>query len=309
MKNAIVTGATGFIGRWLVSELLQRGISVTAVVRPKSKNLYFLPDVTGVKIVECSMECYGLLGEKLPPCDVESIFYHLAWDGVSGTKRADVETQMKNVVASVEAVRASQQLGCTAFIGLGSIMEFESQAVANADGTRPGSGYIYGEAKHFAHLATKVEAAKIGISHLWPILTNAYGELEYSNRFINSTLEKILHHESLEFTSGTQIYDFIYVKDAVSALISIGESGRPYHSYVIGSGHAAPLRSFIERLGQCVALDQPLYFGKVPYTGVQLPLNCYSIEKLISDTGFIPTVSFEEGIVRTLNWLKKEENK
>ena len=37
MKNVIVTGGTGFIGSWLLQELLNNGLHVTAIVRDRNK--------------------------------------------------------------------------------------------------------------------------------------------------------------------------------------------------------------------------------------------------------------------------------
>ena len=140
------------------------------------------------------------------------------------------------------------------------------------------------------------------------MLTNAYGEYESSPRFINTTLRKIIHREPLEFTAGTQIYDFIHVEDAAQALIAIGEKGKTNSSYVIGSGKATALRQFIETIGKTLAPEQTLLFGNVPYTGVQLPVEKFSIEKLTKDTGFVPEISFENGIARTMGWLRSRED-
>lgn len=307
MRTAIVTGATGFLGRWLVKELLECGMRVTAVVRPGSGNLQLLKQDDRLEIVECAMDQYPILAEKLGRRE-ESVFYHLAWTGVSGPQRMDMSIQMENIKAAAAAVEAAAALGCTRFVGLGTIMEAEAAAVADADGSRPGAGYIYGEAKHFAHLQTKVLASQCGIDHLWAMLTNAYGEYEFSPRFINTTLRKIIRHEPLEFTAGTQIYDFVHVEDAVRALIAIGEKGKTNSSYVIGSGKATALRQFIETIGKTLAPEQALLFGNVPYTGVQLPVESFSISKLERDTGFVPRISFECGITRTMEWLRSTED-
>lgn len=306
MKHAIVTGATGFVGRWLVQELLKDGIAVTAVVRSGSKNIALLSAHERLNVVECAMEEYGVLSERIAPRE-DCVFYHLAWAGVSGSDRTNLQVQMANVTAAGKTVSAAKALGCIAWVGLGSIMEEEAVAVTRADGAAPGLGYIYGEAKHFAHLTTKAQASKLGIPHLWPVITNAYGEYEFSPRFINSTMRKILRKEPLEFTAGTQIYDFIHVEDVARALVAIGCSGRSNHSYLIGSGQAAPLRTFVERLGQVLAPEQKLLFGNVPYTGVQLPTDAFAIDTLREDTGFVPCISFEDGLRRTMDWLRETE--
>ena len=303
MKNAIVTGATGFVGRWLVRELIRAGIRTAAIVRPGSGRIGTLPESELLEIVACPMEEYAHLSERMEKRE-ECVFFHLAWEGVYGPGRADLEVQQKCVKASAAAVRAAAGSGCVRFLGLGSIMEAESLAAADADGTRPGPGYIYGEAKHMAHLVTKVLAAELGIDHLWPMLTNAYGELDDSTRFINATLRKIINGEPLEFTSGTQIYDFIHVQDAAGALIAVADRGIPFHSYRIGSGKPAPLRSFIETIGRTLAPDRTLHFGEVPYTGAQLPKEEFMTSSLSGEVGFEPKIGFEEGIRRTMAWLQ-----
>lgn len=302
MSAAIVTGATGFVGRWLVDYLLKKGHSVTAVIRAGGRDR--LPRNGGLEIVECPMERYALLPELLGDRK-GSIFYHLAWAGVSGGDRMDADVQMNNIRASAAAIEAAA-LGCSRFVGLGTIMEEEAAAVTEADGARPGMGYLYGEAKRFAHLQTKAIASQRGVEHIWAMLTNAYGEGENSPRFINTTLRKILRNEPLEFTAGTQTYDFIHVEDAARALAALGEKGRSHCSYMIGSGQAAPLRQFIETIGRTLAPERELRFGSVPYAGVQLPEERFSIRKLTEDTGFLPRISFEEGISRTMAWIREE---
>ena len=166
MKKAIVTGATGFIGRWLVRELLRENISVTAVIRPDSPNRRFLPENDELQVAECRMDSYHTLPEQISR-QKECVFYHLAWAGVSGSDRIDLKVQLDNVYASGEAVKAASAIGCDAFIGLGSIMEEEAVAVVKTSGSKPGENYIYGEAKHFAHLVAKAVAAENNIDFLF----------------------------------------------------------------------------------------------------------------------------------------------
>jgi len=56
----------------------------------------------------------------------------------------------------------------------------------------------------------------------------------------------------------------------------------------------------------CDANAKPL-FGNMPFTGTDLDINVFSIQELQDDCGFKPKVSFEDGIKRTFEWLRKEE--
>ena len=80
--------------------------------------------------------------------------------------------------------------------------------------------------------------------------------------------------------------------------------GKPFSEYVIGSGDAKPLKLFIKELIDAVSPNYPANFGNIPFTGVNLPLDVFSPEKLIKDCGFSPKISFKDGVKRTFNYIK-----
>ena len=86
MKRVVVTGASGFIGAYLIQELLKDTENeIYAIIRPNSSNRDRVPQDDRVKIVELDMAQI----EELPsyvPGQVEG-FYHLAWNGTRGETR------------------------------------------------------------------------------------------------------------------------------------------------------------------------------------------------------------------------------
>lgn len=306
MGTAIVTGAAGFIGRWLVRELDQKDVNVIAVVRPGSHPEWW-DNHEGIKVIECDMHEYSRLPALIGP-KKQSVFYHLAWAGIVGPSRSDPAVQLGNVEAAGQAMQAAIGIGCSRFVGVGSLREYEALAELDADRTWVSPSCIYGEGKHFARFYTKVLAACGKLEHIWATLSNVYGEGDPSLRFIiNTTLKRILHHEPLEFTSGTQLYDFIHVEDTARALVAIGKYGIPGSSYTVGAGDPKPLREYIERMGALFAQEREMRFGAMPYTGVSLPAERFSLKKLTEDTGFMPKISFEEGVKRTMEWIRSKE--
>lgn len=307
MKKVIITGASGFIGRALVKELLCNDIEVIAILRPNSSNKERLPKNNKLQIIECELNnLISLDDKKLLGAEV---FYHLAWEGSAGVERSNERLQLLNVQFSADAVKIAKKVGCQKFVGAGSIMEKETYFATNCQGNHLGSAYIYGIAKLSAHCVTKAISAEVGIDHIWPMITNAYGVGEKSPRFINSTIRKIINKERLEFTAGTQNYDFIYIDDVARAFKLLGEKGKPFCQYILGSGNASHLRNFIEQIGQTLAPTQKLYFGDIPYTGVNLDLNEFLINNLLKDTSFKISVPFVNGIKKTYDWYLKEEDK
>ena len=211
---------------------------------------------------------------------------------------------MQNALNTVECLKAAKALGCSRFVCAGSIMEYEVEATVHSQGSHPGIWYIYGMGKHIAHCMCKSVAANIGIDLLWPMITNAYGVGELSPRFVNTTLRKIINKEPLQFTAGTQNYDFVYVSDVAQAFYKVALKGKPFCEYMIGSGDAKPLREFIIEMVESCGPDCTPLFGDVPFTGTNMPLSTFDIADIKSDCGFEPKVSFAQGTKMTMEWLK-----
>lgn len=304
MKKAVVTGANGFIGCALLRELCQNQVKVYAVIRSRTSDIEQIRDLPNITFVYCELEHISNLKRMIPDRDID-VFFHLAWDGSAGTARTDAALQLKNVLWSVECVKVAEQMNCKKIVCAGSICEKEAVAVVNTQGKCLPASYIYGSAKLAAHCMCSSTAGSVGISLLWPIITNAYGAGEFSSRFINSTIRKMMNKDSLSFTEATQNYDFVYISDTAKALYLIGEKGKPFHEYLIGSSHPAPLRSFIQIIRNVLVPGQELRFGDIHFSGESLPIEAYDCSQTKKDTGFQATVSFADGIKATIEWIQK----
>lgn len=301
MKKAIVTGANGFVGGATLRELLTNGYEVWAVGH--QNHFSNVPEGSMVHKVSCDLEEMVSLPERIPAGDYD-LFYHFAWAGSAGPARADTVLQLRNVQWTVDALRAAKRIGCRRFVCAGSIVEHETMAAAYTQGNRPGLGYIYGSGKLAAHAMCMSVAANIGIELVWPEITNAYGIGERSPRLVNTTIQKCIRGEAPQFTAGTQNYDFVYIDDVARAFRLIGENGKPFHEYLIGSSTARPLRQFLEEMQQAIAPELEFLFGDVPFTGVDLPLTRFDCTETERDTGFRASVDFAEGCIRTCNWWR-----
>lgn len=301
MQKAIITGADGFVGSNTVQCFLDNGIEVLALdilstprrLKAQAGLQYKCVDISDVQ----------QLNEVVPFGDYDT-FVHFAWVGSAGPQRTDYNLQMQNALNTVECMKAAKLLGCQRFVCAGSIMEREVEAAVHTQGSRPGMGYIYGMGKHIAHCLCKSVAAEIGIDLLWPMITNAYGVGELSPRFVNTTLRKIINNEPLQFTAGTQNYDFVYVTDVARAFYAVAKDGVPFKEYLIGSGNARPLKEFILEMQQALSPNNKPLFGDVPFTGTNMPLSAFDTTDIEQDCAFKPEVSFADGTRMTMEWLK-----
>lgn len=311
MKKAIVTGATGFIGKFLVKELIKQGIEVIAVVRENSKNLDNLSNMP-IRIVPCNLDKISRLPELVDDRDVDAVF-HIAWQGVSDVDARNQKVQLRNVQSTLELIDAMHIMGIGTIVGAGSIHEAEVLVEMRDDKVISNLGIMYKSAKTAAHWMGKAKAGSYGIRFFWPLI-NTFGEEETSARLVNTVIRKIFKGESPNLSSGNQYYDFVHVNDVARALYLIAEKGIDGTNYVIGSGNSKPLRDFLQVVGEIANRIHggeaiPLGFGRITSNVVYLPKETFNSEKLNKDTGFYPEISFEEGVERTALWIKsKTEN-
>ncbi len=306
MKKVIVTGANGFIGTNLLKELSLHEIEVYAIIKDEQENISNIKDINGVKIVYCDLEHINNLEELITDRDIDALI-HLAWAGSFGNDRADYNMQLLNIKYALDTINVMKKMNINRFVGAGTLAEKDVLNYHMDDGATPNAVSIYGIAKISMQLMTKAHCTSLGIEHIWCYLSNTYGIGNTTNNFVNMASRKIIRKERASFTPATQIYDFVYITDTVRALYYATVKGHTNNSYYLGSGAARPLKEYITLIRDEADKNAPLYFGEVPFNGKPLNAEEYSIEKLKEHTGFTPLVPFEEGIKKTIEWLKSIE--
>ncbi len=298
-----VTGATGFVGRAFVDYELTQKNNVVVIVRNADKAFQIWGDK--VSIVEADLDHISQIrSENRKGYAVDGIFVHFAWEGTSGNERASEEVQLNNVRHTCEAVRKAAELRCRRFVNAGSIMEYEAAHTIGQDGYRPGRNMVYSAAKLTADYVSKTIAADIGIEHVNVIISNIYGPRERSERFLNTILRRMLCNEKIRLTDCGQMYDFIYIEDAVRAIAVAAESGSAFESYYIGNPNPKPLSEFVYEMKEVTKSSSELLFGAVPSSGVTLSyteFECAKLQKL----NYRAEVPFKDGILRTKEWICK----
>ena len=306
MKKALVTGANGFIGTEVCIELCKQGIEVIAVVRNETRNISRINALPGLRIVYSDMTEYNDLSRIVPDRDID-VMYHFAWEGCSGTARANSNVQIDNIRFSCTAIRACNEIGCRRFVFAASIMEYETEALMQTDRT-PSVNSHYGIAKMSADYMARTIAGELGITYVRAVISNIYGPGENSPRLINTSIRKLLKGEYCQFSAGEQLYDFIYITDAAKMFARLGEDGKNNKTYYIGND-PRPLKEYILKMQSIVAPDNEIGLGKLPFDGVSLSYSEFNRDAVYNDTGIRPEVSFEEGIRKTMDWIKTESER
>ncbi len=304
MNRIVITGATSMIGTAIIRRALMHDCSeIYAVVRPATKNLDHLPNDPRITVIECAIDQLKSLPALIPvPCDV---FYHIAW-GLTGQKRnQDISAQAANIQYTIDAVRAAHAIGCKRFVGAGSQAEYgHAQEIPLTPQSPVNPVQPYGIAKYAAGRLAAAEAEQLGISCFWVRIFSVYGPFDKPSTMISSTIRKMLAKEHTSFTLGTQLWEYLYADDAGEAFYRIGMLSGEHRVFCLGSGQARPLHDFITDMRDQIDPSLTIGFGEVPY-GPNGPLSiCADISELTALTGWTPSVSFPEGIRKTISWMK-----
>lgn len=303
MKNVLVTGANGFIGKTLVNSLLEREYHIVALDIRFDEDLFENEAVTCVNVLDKKIE--DLKNEI--PAEHYDCFFHLAWVGTSGPARADYNVQLNNVKLACEYIELCKELGCKRVVYASSINEMETYEYLQSDDVEPAGGYIYGTGKLTAHLMGETVSKMNGVEFVPVIITNIYGVGEKSARMIYTSIHKLIHKEHCSFTAGYQMYDFIYITDAINSIIEVSEKGKSFNRYYIGSGSPKPLREFIIEMKNIVDPTAEIGLGDIPFKGIDISYDQFELKKVEKDTGYVNKVPFSEGIKMTADYIRKEE--
>lgn len=303
MERAVITGATGMLGRALTEVLVAHGVEVMLLVNPSSTRRFDLLKDPLVKVAPCAIE--DLSNFENPTDDITyDTFYHLAWGGTFGAARDDAKAQARNVGYALDAVDLAERLGCNCFVGAGSQAEYgRVDGILRSDTpVNPENGY--GMAKLAAGQLTRLSCSQKGIRHVWTRILSVYGPNDGAKTMVMSVLAALLERKEPQLTACEQRWDYLYRDDAAEALRLMGELGQHGAIYPLGSGISRPLCEYVYDMRDAVDPSLPLAIGALPYAPKQVMHLQADINALRADTGFVPKVSFPEGVHKTIAWME-----
>ncbi len=303
MKRAIITGATCGIGISLIKRLTASGTEVLALCRRDSKRNINIPSDKLVTIKYCGLE---------ELCDIENdtgkeydVFYHFGWN-TARSRRNDFYSQCNNIRFALDAVTVANKFGCKTFIGAGSQAEYgRVEGILRPETPAfPENGY--GIAKLAAGNFTREYAHSMGMKHIWCRIVSTYGPFEggEGKSMITSVVGKMIAGETMEFTKGEQMWDYLYNGDAAEAFALLGDKGVDGKVYVLGSGEARPLKETIYEIADIFGARNLIKLGVLPYADRQVMNLKADVSRLTSDTGWKPHTTIKEGVSEIIKYIE-----
>ena len=240
--STVVTGSNGFIGGYVVKELLNRNHNVIVMTSNPleigKKEWNHL-----VKVVPFNLKNSSLNFDfDLTNCNV----IHLAWPNLPNYHSlVHIE---ENLYQSYFFIKNLCLLGAKKILITGTCQEYGMQAGAlKADfPTNPQTSYAV--AKDSLHKLLRVLTEKENITLQWARLFYTYGQNQNPNSFF-SKLESAIKGNEQEFkmSKGDQLRDYLPVEDMATQLVDI-ILDKPAGVFNVCSGNPISMKDFAEQI-------------------------------------------------------------
>ena len=113
---------------------------------------------------------------------------------------------------------------------------------------------------------------------------------------IMSMLRSMLENKPCELTQGIQMWDFLYIDDAIEALYRLCTQGCPNGVYNFGSGDVRQLKDYVLEMAQITHTESELRFGVIPYPKTGMVSLWPDVSKLEKELGWHGSRTFADGI-------------
>ncbi len=315
-KNVLVTGASGFVGSYLVEDLLNEGSNVIGLIRRKSvknlDNIQHLLSEERLKLVNGDLlDMYSLVS-VLRDNDIDVVSHLAAQAFVPESFKNPIDTYQTNVLGTVnllEAIRIVDRDIKMHFAGTSEeygLVYPEECPIKETNPLRPRSPYAV--SKVAGDLASEIHAKAYGI---YVVRTRAFNHegpkrgYQYVTTVIAQQVADILKGKANKIVLGNleAERDWMDVRDAVRGYRLAIEKGKSGEVYNLGSGTP---RSVKELTRMCLEMynlkDIPIELDKSRLRPLEVPLLQCDYTKAKKELGWEPKIPLEKTMRDMVDW-------
>jgi dTDP-glucose 4,6-dehydratase len=313
--TVLVTGGAGFIGsnliRYIIAHRDWRVVNLDALTY--AGNLENLRDIERNEryhFVHGRIEDAALVRRVLEQYNVGGIIHCAAESHVDRSilsAEPFIETNVRGTLVLLEAARAH---GVERFIHVSTDEVYGSLGPHDPPFTeesplRPNSPYAASKAA--ADCLVRAFVHTYGFPAIITRCSNNYGPYQFPEKLIPLMITNALENKPLPvYGDGQQVRDWIYVEDHCRGLVAAYERGRVGETYNFGGQserrNIEVVRAILRALGKPESLIE--YVADRPGHDRRYAIDC---RKALQELGWAPTVAFEEGLERTIDWYQRNQ--
>jgi nucleoside-diphosphate-sugar epimerase len=304
-KVVLVTGADGFIGRWSVAPLIERGYEVHAVAGR-----------AGHHPVPAQLQAARIhRADLLDPAAVEALvravepshLLHFAWIATPGLYWTSPENE-RWVAAGEHLLLGFVAGGGARAVMAGSCAEYDWSRVSvceeRSSPLARGAGLTAYAASKLAMQAVLARVGtEHGLSNAWGRIFFQFGPDEHPERLVASVILNLLRGREAPCTHGRQIRSFLHVADVGAAFAALldGAAQGPVN---IGSGERLSLAQLLEYIGLQIGRPELVKLGARAAPPSEPPVLVPDVERLRDEVGWQPRFTLAAGLADTIAWWR-----
>ncbi|MGJ5813085.1 NAD-dependent epimerase/dehydratase family protein [Paludibaculum fermentans] len=290
--TVLLSGATGFLGSYLLRALLRHGCTVVAAKRSTSSTWRIADLLDRIEAVDVDQVS---LNEVFDRRQIDIVIHSATCYGRKGESvQRIVESNLVYPLTLLELASRHS----TAFINTDTVLPegLNYYVLSKKQFLEYGRRFAEGPGPHFLNLR----------------LEHIYGPNDDPGGFIPFLIQAFLRNEPyVDLTKGEQRRDFVFVEDAVDAylllLSNLWRLKHPYAEYTIGSGEARELAAVVRRIHAACGGATELRFGALPYRAGEVMHSQADIGPL-QVLGWAPSVGLDAGLIRTIEIERRRTN-
>lgn len=306
----LLLGAAGFIGTNLTIELAKKTEDeITLVDRSKA---FFKPvvsmDLKNVHILEADltvdMDFDSILKDQ-------EVVYHLVSTTVPTTSNQHISQELvSNVIFSANLFEACIRCDVkkVVFVSSGGTVYGKEVDCPLKEKTATNPISSYGVQKITIEKLLYLYRYMYGLDYRIIRLANPYGPYQRPNGVLGAvttfTYKALKGDEITVYGDGSVVRDFIYIDDAIRAIMKIVNGENKHRTFNLGCGYGTSIKQVLETIEN--ALGIKLNVSYLEGRKVDVPVNYLDISRYEKYYGALNPISLEDGIRKTADFMKKE---
>jgi len=304
-QRFVVTGGAGFLGRYVVAALQQRGADHVFV--PRSAD-YDLRDHAAV---------LDLLNDTRP-----DVIVHMAAvvGGIGINRERPAEFLYDNLMMGVSLLHEAYKGGVQKFVTIGTVCAYPKftptpfREEALWDGYPEETNAPYGLAKKMLLVQGQAYRQQYGFNAIYLLPTNLYGMGDNfdpaSSHVIPALIRKFIEAQQrgdrqvVAWGTGTPTREFLFVEDAAEGIVLATERYNDPEPVNLGSGDEISIRDLTHLIAELVGFTGEIVWDTSKPDGQ--PRRKLDTSRAEAAFGFRSSTSFHDGLRRTIDWYRQQ---
>ena len=310
MKKALIIGAAGFVGNYLIDHIQKNCIWSIVVTKMQQEKIPF----GGIEICDLDIldrEAIVELVNRVRP----DYIYHLAAQSSVGLswKNPDLtmDVNIKGTIHVLDAIRELDYRPRILLIGSGEEyghVRPEEVPIVEDSVLRPGN--LYAVTKACQNMVGKIysDAYDMDImsvrafNHVGPNQAPLFVVADFCKQV--AEIEAGLRDPVMKVGNLSAKRDFTDVRDVVQAYVLLMEHGKAGETYNVGSGKAIQISEILEKIIAMSEVDIRVEVDKDRLRPVDVPIIEADVKKIFDCCGWKKTIDLETTLWETLNYWR-----